>query len=1497
MRHRWPTFLANFVLLAVRLSAADNLCPNPGAEEGDGNGVAGGWYVEGGDGTWADDYAHSGSRSFKIALERQGRTVGWTSGVIPVTEPGTQFMLSVWAKLENVSGRNGAFIGFYHTDETGKRIGQSGMLVLGGAAETVATEDWRRHLTVSNLGPEVKGVRVNMRLYGASGTVWFDDVVVTGVVRRPLASPWPIRRGVRVGVAGGTVVVSGEGAEGHAAALRASLVRRGWDVPVLAHDAVDLRRETRDTIVLGNLATSRAAECLYLRSYTYEDLYFPGPGGFVLRPLCNPLGTGANVLVIGASDDQGLGEAVRRVTDHVVRAEASLAVPLTVQIGEGYKGLGRMPWPASGPRREMKPAGAYLVSGDLERAKEYRDVMLKAADTPDAVLFGKDTTLHLFYVTKTLSWDLMSSCEVFSDEERLKVDNFLLKVLRSSQGYDYAGLRPGMFCRENHGTRAAQAFYYGWRYFDRSYGDELSAELHLWRRKLAEFWSACFASSRSFEDSLSQHALGGSLDNTLDIAMQEPEWSADFFASGRAQRMGDRCIAITNNMGQTVLQGDTGSGDSASSVFSKLASHFRDGRYQFMIGERGSRGTTTDEALRGFNIGLAPAVPVDHIGLAVVPADSQYFHTALGNRAGVPFERAFDKLTFRSGFDDADEYLMIDGVAGGSHSYDDANTIGEFSANRRRWLCQIDIFNGPTMSFHNAVTVARGGLGDPAVPQAAELVCRAEGDAWGYTATRLPHYNGVAWTRHVLWFPRAFTYVLDELTAEDEGDYSFVLGWRSLGKPTLSPGRFESAQNELAEVGILFGGGDLLANMMSSSGKVARHMTEYDALLYRGEEPGDFIEVEVAVPEEKEYAVAVETLNYVGRGCMAVEIDGQVLGERIDLFCDSGVVHRSADLGRVRLAAGPHTVRFVVVDRNPSSDGHFLAVTRLCLGDGTSGLATLAAVPNRFLLLFPPDVAATLTRDTETLGKYLPKSRHHDGALNILEQTLGRRLAVGGSACFQNVFYAAAASEPRDMEYRRCGENCGLVRGADGRVTLVGAGVAGVDAEVEDLHVSGRMFAVGPERIILHGARVELGESALDVGAVPQASRERLQAVLGRAWERAGATEATEPRPTQGARRLLKQPLGGSLPAKPLSLAWRRLSNGLRIAVGLENGAVVEVDPLGHRVGEFTTGGPVHALCAADLDGDLDEELLVGSDDENLYALGADAQPVWTHRVPFLRSEQPWMWWTLNTSKVRAVHAVDLDGDGRSEILVGAGNMRLHCLDATGEERWRFRTDHGICTTIVTGNWLADGKPYVLAGNGLTSSNGSCWVLDAQGNVLQTYFNGSWCTSLPAVALGDLDGDGETTVFCGNNRGDVRAYTVARGRQEALWCRNLTRPVRSLTVLPSTSAGVVVVGSDSGYLCAFDQAGDKAWGLPLSSGILATARLEERGQAVGVAAGCRDGKVYVVSCTGELIGVTDCGQRLEAMAAVDVFGDGRFGVVVATSEPAALHVVCPAAGR
>ena len=522
----------------ARAQKAENLCPNPGMEDAGPAKAPAGWRVEfGGNCAWADDAAHAGKRSLKIT-SAGGPTVAWTSAPIPA-RPGSRLFLRVWVKMDQVTGRNGASIGLYTLGADGKRNGQTAFATAGGAGDLVATADWQECLAIGEpLADGVAAVCVNVRLYGAAGTAWFDDVSLSEFRPRVLDKPRPIRRGVDLRRA---AIVAGAGQQAAEQVRALARERAGAELTVLRDDAVDLAQPGPDLLVLGTLVDNRVAEHLYTHSYTIEDLGFPGKGGYVLRPLVDPLGTGRNFLVVGASDPAGLAAGIARLGESLAGASGGvLRLPLVVRRGED---VGKSMSSRVEARREMAYVAAYMKSGDLEPLRRYREEILKTWFVTDERLFATDESLHLYYVTRTLSWDLANDSEVFSDAERLKITLRLLEMLRSGQGFGYSGLHGQRVSRENHGTRAAEAFYYGWRHFSKYYRDELDAELFLWRRKLEEYWRWPLGSSRSYEDSLSQHALGGSLVNALNIGLMEPAWSREFFKEFAA-RMGDRCIAI-----------------------------------------------------------------------------------------------------------------------------------------------------------------------------------------------------------------------------------------------------------------------------------------------------------------------------------------------------------------------------------------------------------------------------------------------------------------------------------------------------------------------------------------------------------------------------------------------------------------------------------------------------------------------------------------------------------------------------------------------------------------------------------------------------------------------------------------------------------------------------------------------------------------------------------------------------------------------------------------
>ncbi len=1452
--------------LTVSVSAQDsaNLCPNPGAEEAGEDGKPAGWLGTIGKSEWATDQVHSGARSLKLLADEPG-TWSWTSEMVPLPRPDCQLAVSLWAKMDDVREGSGAVVVIYHTDENGVRLttgtGGSGGLTLAGAGTMGATRDWQQYMTFSELTPETKGVRINLRLNSALGTVWFDDIRVFEHTRTPLSAPRPLRQGLWLDGPQGAAIVSCDGGEAHARRLQEALVGRGYDLPVIPHDSVDPATDPRELIVLGNLDTSKAFERLYLNYYAFADYYYPGAGGWTLRPQIDPFGTGANCLVLGASDSGGLTAGTRALLDHVRDTKSVLDVPLTVEIGEGYMGSRFYPWPGPGPYRAMKPAAEYLKTGDLAHAEEYKQYVYDNWFTEtDESYADTQNKLHLIYHSRTMSWDLMDSCPVFTEAERLEIANELLRLMRSNQASGYKGLSGARYARGNHDIRNARSFYFGWRHFNKYYSGELAPELVSWQGKLTDFWTLVFSSPRTADEAISQHAVGGSFNCMLDVAFMQPDWAASFLADDLPRQMADRSIVCCNNMGQMVELGDTSPGDYPSGIFAKLGWYYRDGQYQFMIDKRGAERSSVDEAMRAFMVDLKPTPPIDHLGLRVIPADDLYFHSILSNRGEARFELSFDKLAFREGFDAQDEYLMMDGCSVGGHAYDDANSIGEFSAHGRRWLTGFDRFNAPTMAYHNSVTVARDGLGDAVPPHAAELIASDSGDGWGFTSTRLPGHSGVDWTRHILWLPGAYTCVLDEMTAREAGDYSFVLGWRSLGAPDISPGLLSVAQDEPDPTATVVRGKDLADAVRASSGQVYYYSTADGSLFYRGEAEGNFVESGMAVPENGEYAISMVPFRFIQRGIVQVSIDDEPIGQPIDLYAASAQTATDpVQLGTRQLKAGGRRVRFTVTGTNPDSGDYMLSVKAVVLRRLDGDPVEPDAGRNRFQLAFHPGLAATLDRDTEVMGPVLTPSPYRDQAINVLEQSIGRTLDAGQSAGFHNAFCATVGADRRDLQLRRLSDHTALIKCGD-EVALIGASGSSAKASVAQLTASGRMFYVSPERVLLHEATVTWAGAPL---ATEQAPPDAVRAALQQAWEAASLNGDGAARPWDG--RPTLQPIWtADLPATPTSLE-PMLGQPVSVAVGTGSGTVEQFGADGSRIADFLTGGPVHALCAADLDADDVPELLVGSDDETLYALEADL---------------------FGRAKVRAIHAADITGDGVPEIMAGCGSMFLHCFDTAGEELWNWRSDYGVPSVITTADVLGEGRPRIITANALLSYSPLCTVLDENGGILRQWRENRYKATIQDIVVADLDGDGETSLLMGSSRGNVSGRSPDAKGSEVAWLHNMTRSVHSLTVLP-THPGLVAAGSESGYLAAFTEAGEKAWGIALSSAIADTA-LVATADGPMLAAICKDGKIFLCTMAGEVHAYYDAGARLHNLAVADLDGDGADELLITTAGPDAL---------
>ena len=305
----------------------------------------------------------------------------------------------------------------------------------------------------------------------------------------------------------------------------------------------------------------------------------------------------------------------------------------------------------------------------------------------------------------------------------------------------------------------------------------------------------------------------------------------------------------------------------------------------------------------------------------------------------------------------------------------------------------------------------------------------------------------------------------------------------------------------------------------------------------------------------------------------------------------------------------------------------------------------------------------------------------------------------------------------------------------------------------------------------------------------------------------------------------------------------------------------------------------------ADLDGDNQPEILIGSRQEGLSCLEHEGVLRWQKEVPGgiawsrvqvadadadrkpevyslsragrleCRDSQGanrWLYQVPGASDARKTDASptidDLDGDGRAEIVV-CGPGGVWCVDAGGQERWHTSGILEPSSTPVFADVSDDPRCEVL----VAMQEGVLYALNGQtGAILWNHrtFNIRVDSS---IAVGDVDGDGRREVLYGDGKGML--YCLGGNGQER-WCFKTRDWIESAPVLRDVDGDgrtEILFGSADGNLYCLTPTGNLEWSFSTGRRISASPAIygpDEQG-AVRVLLASHSGCVYSLSCPGK----------------------------------------------
>ncbi|MEW5767718.1 MAG: FG-GAP-like repeat-containing protein, partial [bacterium] len=247
----------------------------------------------------------------------------------------------------------------------------------------------------------------------------------------------------------------------------------------------------------------------------------------------------------------------------------------------------------------------------------------------------------------------------------------------------------------------------------------------------------------------------------------------------------------------------------------------------------------------------------------------------------------------------------------------------------------------------------------------------------------------------------------------------------------------------------------------------------------------------------------------------------------------------------------------------------------------------------------------------------------------------------------------------------------------------------------------------------------------------------------------------------------------------------------LEIVVGSNDNKVYAWNDEGSLVTGFPvgTGGAVGSSPAlGDIDGDGRLEIVVGSNDNKVYAWNDEGS-----LVPGFPVDTGWI---INSSPALG----DIDGDGRLEIVVGSNNNKVYAWNDDGSLVPGFPVDTGwiINSSPALGDIDGDGRLEIVVG----SDGDRVYAWNDDGSLVPGFPVGAGGAVGSSLALGDIDRDGRLEIVVGSYDNKVYAWNDEGSLVPGfpVDTRGAVNSSPALGDIDQDGRLEIVVGSDDGYV-------------------------------------------------------------------------------------------------
>ncbi len=182
----------------------------------------------------------------------------------------------------------------------------------------------------------------------------------------------------------------------------------------------------------------------------------------------------------------------------------------------------------------------------------------------------------------------------------------------------------------------------------------------------------------------------------------------------------------------------------------------------------------------------------------------------------------------------------------------------------------------------------------------------------------------------------------------------------------------------------------------------------------------------------------------------------------------------------------------------------------------------------------------------------------------------------------------------------------------------------------------------------------------------------------------------------------------------------------------------------------FTTGYWVWSSPAvADVDEDGTMDVLIGSCDDKFYCLrGSDGTQKWA----FTTGNDVWS----------SPAVADVDEDGAEEVLIGSFDRKVYCLRGSdGTQKWAISFPSDVHTPGTLADFDGDSKFELLVSQcaNYPTSPDTLYCLNAENGTIAWKISLAWDVHSPFA--GDIDGDGCIEIITGTANTNAQGYHLS----------------------------------------------------------------------------------------------------------------------------------------